>query len=226
MAEREGSVERKVFIIDDHAIVRRGLRELFEREPDLAVCGEASTATDALLGLREIRPDLVIADLMLEGRSGLELIRKLGAAHSGPQVLVVSLFEEYVYVRHCLDAGARGYVSLHLPTAELLKAAREVLNGRTYVPEAHDWDRQRSVDSSDPVSNPSDHVIAQLTDRELEVFLLLGRGYVPRHIAERLNLSVSTVEVYRQRLKQKLQIESSPMLLRFAVRWCKHHDAP
>ena len=210
---RSEPVRKNVFIIDDHAIVRRGLRDLFSSEPDFSVCGEAATAADARVKLREIPTDLVLCDLMLDGRSCLDLTRELAGERRRRRILIVSMHDEPLYVHRCLEAGACGYISKQRPTTELIKAARDVLNGEVYVSECKEC-------------GPEEPVLDRLTDREFEVFLLLGQGFVPRHIADQLNLSVSTVEVYRQRLKEKLHVASSPMLLRYAVRWCRDHSAP
>ena len=212
---------QRIFTVDDHPVVRRGLCQLFENEPDFHVCGEAGSVAQALLALPGLAPDLVVSDLTLEGRGGLELARQLAVHHPGLPVLIVSMHDELLYAQRALAAGARGYVMKRRSDDEVIRAAREVLAGRTYVSEA--VRQQMQVDGRPGRPAPATPIEA-LTDRELEVFLLIGQGFAPRHIAERLSLSASTVEVYRERLKQKLSLESSPLLLRYAVRWCKDHD--
>lgn len=216
--ERSPSAEvTRVLLVDDHAIVRRGLQQLFEREPDFMVCGEAATETEAFDLVETLKPDLLITDLTLEGRSGLDLIKRVHTYHGNLPVLVVSMHDERLYAHRALAAGAHGYVMKRSADAEILEAARAVRDGLTYSngPTSNCTDR----------SGHEDNPVAMLTDREFEVFLLIGEGFTPRHIAEKLSLSVSTVEVYRQRIKEKLDIESAPLLLRYAVRWCRDRAA-
>lgn len=206
-------------LVDDHAIVRRGLRQLFEREPDFRVCGEASGEAEAFDLIERFAPHLLVTDLTLEGRGGLELTARVLRYHPTLLILVVSMHDEQLYAHRALAAGARGYVMKGHADREVLHAARAIREGCTYVGEAI-----RQPASGGAPAEPHSPVQA-LTDREFEVFLLVGQGYAPRHIAEKLSLSVSTVEVYRERLKEKLGLESSPLLLRYAVRWCKDRSA-
>lgn len=209
-----------ILICDDHPIVRRGLRQLFDSEPDFRVCGEADNVSDAILLIDEQNPDLIVTDLKFPGRDGLELTRLARAHHPNLPVLIVSMHDELLYALRAIGAGARGYVMKWHSDDEIVQAARHLLAGRIYLsPAVREQMRVRSSNGSDP-GTP----LEKLTDRELEVFLLLGAGYAPRHIADRLSLSVSTVEVYRERLKEKLGMESSPMLTRYAVYWCKDHN--
>ena len=207
---------RRVFIVDDHPIVRRGFRQLFDREVDFTVCGEADNAAQALLSVTELLPDLVVTDLELGGRDGLELTKQLHQQVAEVPVLIVSMHDERLYAERALAAGARGYVMKHHGEEVILQAAREVLAGRIYVT---DVIREKAEAQASPPEVPPSPIDA-LTDRELQVFLLLGQGFAPRHIADKLDLSVSTIEVYRGRLKDKLHLDSSPMLTRYAVRWC------
>lgn len=209
-----------VYIVDDHAIVRYGLRQIFEREPDFCVCGEADNVTQALLDIPKSSPDLIVTDLSLDGRSGLELTQQLAAHHPNLPVLVMSMHDEQLYAHRVLAAGARGYVMKRSSFVQVVEAAREVVAGRIYVSEPI----REQIQASEHVNGCFSGPLGVLTDRELEVFRLIGQGYAPRHIAEYLNLSVSTIEVYRERIKEKLGLESSPLLLRFAVRWCKDHE--
>jgi DNA-binding NarL/FixJ family response regulator len=203
----------RVLLVDDHAIVRRGLRQLFEREPDFTVCGDAATETEAFDLVETLAPDLLVTDLTLEGRSGLDLIKRVHAYYGDLPVLVVSMHDERVYAHRALAAGAQGYVMKRSTDAEIVKAARAVRDGMAYC--------EKTIRCSADLPGGEDSPVTLLSDRELEVFLLIGEGFTPQHIAERLSLSVSTVEVYRQRIKKKLDIESAPMLLRYAVRWCR-----
>lgn len=218
-----GPGPHRVFVVDDHPIVRRGLRQLFHREVDFTVCGEAATAADALLAITDLQPDLVVSDLKLEGRDGLELTKQIDTHAPAVPVLIVSMYDERLYAERALAAGARGYVMKRSDDDELLHAARQVLTGRIYITDAI---REKVREHGDALPEATkDHLIDRLTDRELEVFLLLGQGFAPRHIADRLNLSVSTIEVYRGRLKDKLHLDSSAVLTRYAVRWCRDHQS-
>ena len=210
----------RVYIVDDHPIVRRGLCQIFEREPDFCICGEADSVAQALLALPDLAPDLIVSDLSLEGRSGLELTRQIATYHPNLPVLIVSMHDEQLYAQRALAAGARGYIMKRCTDNELIQAAREVLAGRIYVSEGI----RQQMETSCPLNGSSPNTLAALADRELEVFRLIGQGFAPRHIAEQLNLSVSTIEVYRERIKQKLDLKSSPLLVRYAVRWYKDHD--
>ena len=216
MAPPSHSVPTRTVLVDDHAVVRRGLRQLFEREPDFAVCGDAAAEAEGFDLVEALAPDLLVTDMTLDGRSGLDLIRRVHRYHRALPILVVSMHDEDLYVHRALAAGARGYVMKRSADDEVVRAARAVRDGHVYT-------RGAIRSNADPEALLRDgrDPLTMLTDREFEVFLLLGQGFTPRHIAERLSLSVSTVEVYRERLKEKLDLESSPLLLRYAVRWCK-----
>ncbi|MFW5955509.1 MAG: response regulator [Rhodothermales bacterium] len=204
----------RILIVDDHSIVRRGLRQLFEREVDFAVCGDTGDAAEVPELVDRLQPDIVLTDLTLDGISGIDLARRLSSEHPSIPVLILSMHDEMLYATRALQAGARGYVMKRRSEAEIVRAAREVLAGRTYV--------STEVRQSLPdLTEESADIIDCLTDREFEVFELLGQGYAPRHIAERLNLSVNTIEVYRERIKAKLGLSTSSMLLRYAIQWWK-----
>ena len=211
-------MNKRLYIVDDHPVVRNGLIQVLEKEPGLEICGEAATAAEAILEIGRAEPDLVICDLTLEGRGGLELTRQLASEHPDLPVLIISMHDEELYAQRALSAGASGYLMKRRGDRELLRAVREVLAGGTYLSE--DVRGQiEAAGASDP--DESDSPLDRLTDRELEVFMLIGDGYAPRHIAVKLSLSVSTIEVYRERLKEKLGIDSSPKLLRYAIRMTK-----
>lgn len=216
------SVIQRIYVVDDHPIVRQGLCHLFDREPDFEICGDAAGVGEALAGIPTARPDLVVSDLTLEGSSGLELVKSLVRHHPEIRVLILSMHDEELYAERALAAGAQGYVMKRHAEGEILHAAREVLAGRAYL---SDTLRDRLAAQRLPDEKPGRSPVETLTDRELEVFRLIGQGYAPRHIADRLHLSVSTVEVYRERLKEKLHLDSSALLTRYAVRWSKDHEA-
>lgn len=215
--------KRQVLIVDDHSVVRRGLRQLVNEEPDLSAPWEAETAGEALHLVSQHLPDLVLVDVTLEGASGIELVKQLQAHHPEIPVLVISMHDEKLYAERALAAGARGYVMKRTPDREMLEAIRQVLSGRVYVSEKV---RSRLFPleagfAPAEVSSP----VERLSDRELEVFLLLGQGYAPRHIADELCVSVKTVESHRQHLKKKLNLESSAELTRYAIEWHKENAA-
>lgn len=213
--------ERQILIVDDHSVVRRGLRQLVNEESDLAAPWEAETAGEALHLVSQHAPDLVLVDVTLEGASGIELVKQLQAHHPELPVLVISMHDEKLYAERALAAGARGYVMKRTPDEEMLDAIRQVLSGRVHVSEEV---RSRLFPleagfAPTEVSSP----VERLSDRELEVFLLLGQGYAPRHIADELCVSVKTVESHRQHLKKKLNLESSAELTRYAIEWHKEN---
>lgn len=213
--------DRQILIVDDHAVVRRGLRQLLSEEPDLSAPWEASTAGEALHLVSQHAPDLVLVDVTLEGANGIELVKQLQAHHTDLPVLVISMHDEKLYAERALAAGARGYVMKRTPDEEMLEAIRHVLAGRIYVSEdvrARLFPLEAGYTPTD-VSSP----VERLSDRELEVFLLLGQGYAPRHIADELCVSVKTVESHRQHLKKKLNLESSAELTRYAIEWHKEN---
>lgn len=208
----------EVVLVDDHAIVRRGLRQILDTEPDFHVCAEAATESEAFDLVETLAPGLLVTDLTLEGRSGLDLVKRVHRYHPGVPILVVSMHEAELYADRALAAGARGYVMKRRSEEEVVRAARAVRDGQTYVGGG------TVSGAAEPL--PSDGPLAALTDREMEVFFLMGQGYSPRHVADQLSLSVSTVEVYRERIKEKLNVASSPLLLRYAIQWCKDNQAP
>jgi DNA-binding NarL/FixJ family response regulator len=214
---------KKILVLDDHPITRHGLRELLSQEPDLCVCGEAESAASALAMLKSSEPDLVLADLTLVGKSGLEFIKDLRALHPAVVVLAVSMHDETIYAERVLKAGARGYIMKSEGGAKLLKAIHAVLEGSIYVSEKMS-DRilglfagQRPRGSESP--------LGRLTDREFEVFHLIGQGLPTREIGKRLHLSPKTVDTHRLNIKSKLEIKSHPELMQYAVRWAASETA-
>ncbi len=198
-----------VLLVDDHPMTRAGLRQVVESALGLTACGEASRLAEALAAVERLRPDLVVADVELGRESGLDLAKQLQMWDAAPPVLMVSMHAPQLYASRALAAGARGYLCKDSDESEILRAIRTVLRGGVYL--------GRGVDVEAPMAFPD------LSDRETEVFLLLGRGYAPRHIAETLGLSVSTVEAHRERLKLKLGVPDSAHLVRYAVAWAVDH---
>jgi DNA-binding NarL/FixJ family response regulator len=214
---KPGRAKKQILIVDDHPMMREGLAQLISREKDLTVCGEADTAHEALTKTGQLKPDLVIVDITLPGRSGLELIKDIQAMHSGTLLLVVSMHEESLYAERVLRAGARGYVMKQEGGKKLIEAIRQVLNGQIYV-SASMSARILEVFSGHR-AEAGDSPVAGLTDREFEVFRLIGQGANTRDIAKNLRLSVKTVEVHRLNIKAKLKLSTASELVHYAVRW-------
>ena len=218
--------KRQILIVDDHPIVRSGLRNLLNAEPDLAVCGEAEDAMQALDAIARVPPDLVLIDLSLQGMGGLDLTKQLHTQDPLLPILVVSMYEEHLYSERSIRAGACGYISKYESSDILLRKIRKALDDCKPSKTAQKG-REAALNNSaanDQEDATEDTPISKLTDREFEVFLLIGQGLAPRHITERLNLSVNTVEVYRQRLRNKLNLESAAELTHYAVQWFRDNE--
>jgi DNA-binding NarL/FixJ family response regulator len=197
-------------------MMREGLAQLINREKDLQVAGEADTAAMAVEKASQLKPDLVIVDITLPGRSGLELIRDLHAVHPSVLVLVVSMHEESLYAERVLRAGGRGYVMKQEGGKKLMEAIRQVLAGQIYVSAATS---ARILESLSQPNAAAHSGVQSLSDREFEIFRLIGQGESTRDIADKLNLSVKTVEVHRLNMKSKLELTTAAELVHFAVRW-------
>lgn len=210
-------MRHRIFIVDDHAIVRKGYRYLIDPVPDLDVCGEAATAVEALEAIPEACPDLVIADVALKGSSGIELVKDLRARYPNLPVLVVSMHDEALYAERALRAGASGYLMKGGEQGEVVDAAREVLGGGLYL--SRKMNRKILLQYSNRHSVQEDSPIERLTDRELEVFEFIGRGLSTGQIGEIMHVSPKTVGTYRRRIKQKLALESGAELVQRAVEW-------
>jgi DNA-binding NarL/FixJ family response regulator len=209
---------KKIFIVDDHPMMRDGLAQLIAKESGLIVCGEADDAAQALEQIEKLKPDLALVDITLRSTNGLELIKDLAIRVPSTAVLVISMHDESLYAERVLRAGGQGYVMKQEGGKKLMEAIRHVLSGKTYVSEKMsakilDIFSGRKTDSSSPVE--------KLTDREFEVFQLLGQGRSTKEIADKLHVSPKTIEVHRVNIKQKLNIGTAPELIRFAVRWAE-----
>jgi DNA-binding NarL/FixJ family response regulator len=212
---------RRVFIVDDHPIVRQGLAQMINQEADLMVCGEAEDAQNALQAVAELLPDLVLVDLSLKGGSGLDLIRALQARQNPLPVLVVSMHDESLYVERALRAGARGYIMKHEATDIMMSAIRRVLQGEIYVSDKMLTKLLgRLLPGDSPDTNTS--ILERLSNRELEVFRLIGEGHNTRHIATVLHVSIKTVESHRAHIKDKLKLHDTVELVRYAMQWVEH----
>ncbi len=207
----------RVFIVDDHPIVRQGLAQMINQEGDLTVCGEAEDTENALEAIAELHPDLVLVDLSLKGGNGLELLKALRARANMAPVLVVSMHDESLYVERVLRAGARGYIMKHEATDTMMSAIRRVLRGEIYVSDKMLTKLLGRFVLDAP--NTSTSTLERLSNRELEVFRLIGAGHSTRHIASVLHVSIKTVESHRAHIKEKLQLNDTGALVRYAMQW-------
>ena len=209
--------KHKVFVVDDHPIVRQGLAMMINREPDLAVCGEAEDARTAIQLVTTAKPDILVVDISLNGPDGLELLKSIRVRYPDLPVLILSMHDESIYAERALRAGAQGYIMKQEATEKVLVALRRILSNEIYVSERiANRMLQRYIGSPNEGRPPS---IADLTDRELEVFRLIGEGHSTRRIAEELHLSVKTVESYQAHIKEKLSLRSGRELVQHAIQW-------
>jgi DNA-binding NarL/FixJ family response regulator len=206
----------RILIVDDHPIVRLGIRQMLAAERDLEVCGEAESPEAARQLIKSARPDLAIVDLSLAEGTGLDLIRSLRESLPTLPVLVLSMHDEALFAERVLRAGARGYIMKREAITGLVGAVRQVLAGRIYVSEGM---AQAVLERLGHEATPSDNTLAVLTDRELEVFDLIGRGQSTAAIAEQLGVSIKTIETYRSNIKTKLNLKDAADLIRFAATW-------
>lgn len=206
-----------VFLVDDHPLVREWLTNLIHQLPDLSVCGEAASVDAALEGIEAQRPDIAIVDLSLKEGSGLDLIKSLKTRVPETAVIVLSMHDEQYYAERTMRAGARGYVMKGEIASDILAAIREVRAGRIYLSQQmREIFAARFVDGRVPDSRSP---VETLSDRELQVFQLLGQGIETRRVAQKLNVSIKTVQAYCARIKDKLELANASELLREAVRW-------
>jgi DNA-binding NarL/FixJ family response regulator len=217
------TAKARVFIVDDHPLVREWLTNLIDQTPDLVVCGEAESATTALEQIGAADCDLAIIDLSLGGGAGIDLIRSIRTLFPKVALIVLSMHDERVYAERSIRAGARGYIMKRESTKKIVEAIREVLKGNMYLSNelmelfAEKFVTGAPANGAQPVS--------QLSDRELEVFQLIGQGYETREIAKALNVNIKTVQTYCTRIKDKLKFSTGAELLREAVRWNEARSA-
>jgi len=214
---------KKVLIVDDHPMMREGLAQLIGNDPGLEVCGDAGDAQEALEKIVSLKPDLVLTDITLPGKNGLELIKDIQALHPGVLVLVLSMHDETLYVERVLRAGGRGYIMKEEGGKKIAQAIRQVLDGQIYVSEKMSAKILEvfSGHGAEAASSP----IEKLTDREFEVFQLIGQGLETKAMAEKLHLSPRTIEVHRANIKAKLNLNSVAALIGYAVRWAESQNA-
>lgn len=210
-------MKKKVMLVDDHPIVRHGLKQLIDQEDDLVVCAEAGDADLAMTEIVTLKPDVVIVDIHLGGTNGIDLIKNIRSIIGEMPILVISLHEESLFAERALKAGANGYIMKRELTDKIMYALRKVLNGEMYVSDTILSKILHKVSGSGIQEKKSD--VDQLSDRELDVFRLIGQGYTTRQIADQLHLSVKTIETYRTRVKEKLNLQNTNELLMKAFEW-------
>ncbi len=206
----------RVFLVEDHPVTREGLAQLLNQQADLEVCGQVGTARDALNQAGALDPDLIIVDISLGGSSGIELIKDISSRDPDLRMLVLSTHDESLYAERALRAGAKGYVMKHEPTQQVMGAIRLILRGGIYLSDRMQGRVLHKV-AAGPASSGSE--IEQLSDRELEIFQLIGRGRTTAQIAAGLHVSVSTVETHRAHIKEKLKLANATELVQRAVEW-------
>jgi DNA-binding NarL/FixJ family response regulator len=212
-----GSGKTRVLLVDDHAVVRFGIAQLINREADMMVCGEEEDASRAMGSIEALKPNLVIADISLRDSSGLELMRNIKAQHPGLPILVVSAHDESIYAEIAFRAGALGYLMKEEALEKIVTAIRRVLNGTIYVSDSLAAKMlQQQIRGQ---TNINESPVKSLSDRELEVFQLIGQWKTTREIADELHLSVKTIEYYREQIKRKLGLKNAAELTQRATAW-------
>ena len=210
-------VVTRILIVDDHPLVRLSLREFIRREKDLEVCGEAEDREQALAAAEATKPHLAIIDLTLKSSNGMELIKDMRDRHPDVQILVLSMHDETIHAERAIRAGARGYITKQEATTRVMVAIRQIMNGEIY------WSERAAARVASKIAGPARGVAESpvdcLTDRELQVFEMIGSGKSTRQISASLHIDVSTVETYRARIKEKLNLKDSLALLQYAIRW-------
>ena len=223
MNEPHESARRRVFLVDDHPLVREWLTNLIQQQPDLIVCGESEDAPEALEKISATGPDVAIVDISLKHGSGIELIKDLKRMHPAIAVIVLSMHDERLYAERALRAGARGYIMKRETAKKVIMAIRQVLAGKIYMSESlAAIFAEKFVDGRLPTGGS---LVEQLSDRELETFQLLGKGYETRQVAEMMNVSMKTVQAHCAHIKEKLKLTNAAELLREAVRWQENNPA-
>lgn len=207
----------RIIIVDDHPMVRERLAEVIKSEPDLVICGEAETRLHALQLVAQIHPDLVLLDLNLKDSQGTEVIKDILAQEPKSRILVISMHDESLFAERAIRAGARGYITKQEATKNVLAAIRKVLGGELYIGE--DLAKKLLANLAGGTHGPVIPSVDLLSDRELQVLRLLGQGRSTRQIAEDLRLEFSTVETYRNRIKEKLHLKDAVELLQYAIQW-------
>jgi DNA-binding NarL/FixJ family response regulator len=215
--------KRRILLVDDHPMTREGLAAIINRQSDLVVCGEASSPAEAMSQLTQSQPDLMVTDMTMPGRSGIEFLKDVHAMLPGLPIVVLSMHDETLFAERALRAGARGYLMKDAGSAKVLEVVRSVLEGEVYVSPQMSARLLDAMTGHRPRGSSSP--IEKLSDREFEVFRLLGSGKSTKEVAKCLNLSSKTVDVHRGRIKEKLQIRDAAALIHHAVRWVETQGA-
>jgi len=218
-ANSSKSGRKRILLVDDHPILRRGVAEVINSESIYEVCGEAGTLAEAYTLVGKLNPDLVIVDVSLDGNNGVELMKELTYRWPALPILAYSMHDEQIYAERTLRAGAKGYVMKQTPPETLLEAIKQILKGKIFMsPQMSDRLLGKLVGAGNSL-RATQSPIEKLSDRELEVLQLIGKGMTTSQIADKLCLSVKTIETYREHLKQKLTLQSGPELVRYAIEW-------
>ena len=212
----------RLVIVDDHPIVRQGLMMLIDHEKDLAVCAQAQDSYEAIKAVKATAPDLAIVDISLREDNGVELIKDIKVQHPEVPVLALSMHDESLYAERVLRAGAKGYIMKQQAPEKVISAIRKVLGGEIYLSEKMAAKMVLKLVGGN--TEVGDSPVDRLSDRELEVFLLIGRGHGTRKISERLHLSIKTIETYRSHIKEKLNLNGATELLQYAIQWVNSCD--
>ncbi len=211
--------KKKILVVEDHPIFRLGLSELINQEPDLQVCGEAENAAGAWQAIERLQPDLIIADITLDNSDGIELTKEIYRRHRAIPVLILSMHDEFLYAERALHAGARGYIMKQEAMGSVVEAIHQVLEGKVYL--SNQVKEHILTHLAVGLNTASRSPIERLTDRELEIFRMIGEGLTTRDIADKLHLSIKTVGTHRERIKSKFNLKSANELVRYAVHWNK-----
>ncbi len=215
-------MKTRIFIVDDHALIRRGLATLISAEADMEVCGQAEDATTALRDIMKIQPEIVILDLSLKGNSGLELLKNIQALNEKIQILVLSMHPESIYALRVLKAGARAYVMKQEVLSKVLDAIRRIRSGSLFVSDNIANQMLSRIAAGKDADDST--AVSVLSDRELEIVTHIGNGLLTREIAVHLHLSVKTVETHRAHIKEKLGLQNANLLVQFCVRWVEDEN--
>jgi DNA-binding NarL/FixJ family response regulator len=212
----------QVLIVDDHPVVRDGLTTIINHERDLNVCGEADDAHEALKAITELKPEVVVVDISLKNSDGIELTKNIKAGYPKLSVIVLSIHDESVYAERALLAGAKAYLMKDAASENIVRAIRTVLSGEIYVSNtiSKKFLHKIAGDKTSTFKTP----IENLSDREFEIFRLIGEGFKASQIAKQLHLSTKTIETYRSRIKEKLNLPNAAELLQYSIKWAKSQD--
>ncbi|MEA2102596.1 MAG: response regulator transcription factor [Thermodesulfobacteriota bacterium] len=221
MDDKKTHAIKKILIVDDHPIFRHGLSQLINQVQDMEVCGEAEDLHGGIRAVEKLGPDMAIIDITLKKTSGIELIKEIHLRHKRLPMLVISMHEESLYAERSLRAGAKGYIMKQETPENIITAIRHILDGGFYAsPEITDAFFARVIDGTTGILNSP---VQTLTDRELEIFQMIGHGIKIGIIADRLHLSVKTIGTHRENIKEKLHIKDASELMRYAINWLEHN---